>query len=98
MDIKVLFHNPESLSDEELRAISRKIQLQRSVPWTSAAFGALTWYLFQGAYLRRTPCYKSAAVAGLLGFVVGAYSVNSGDYANQVKRLEGEHDIVNAFD
>ena len=97
MDLKVLFHNPESLSDTELRQLRNKIALQRTVPWTTAAFTGVAWYLFEGVYLRRAACYKSAAVAGALGFVIGAWYVNSGS-ANVLPRLNKEKAIVEAFD
>jgi hypothetical protein len=97
MDLKALFHNPENLSDQELNQLKAKIQLQRSVPWTTATFTGVAWYLFEGAYLRRATCYKRAAVAGVLGFVIGAYYVNSGS-SNSLSRLEGEQQILEAFD
>ncbi len=97
MDLKVLFHNPESLTDAELNECTRKIMLQRSVPYTTAAFSAVAWYLFEGSYLRRATCLKRAAVAGLVGFTLGAYSVSLGSL-NRIRRLEGDAEIVSAFD
>jgi hypothetical protein len=97
MDLKVLFHNPENLSDKELDILKGKLQLQRTVPWTTATFTGVAWYLFEGAYLRRATCYKRAAVAGALGFVIGAWYVNSGS-SNTLPRLQSDAAIVDAFD
>ncbi|TNV72014.1 hypothetical protein FGO68_gene9267 [Halteria grandinella] len=97
MDLKALFHNPESLTDEELNQLKTKIALQRSVPWTTATFTGVAWYLFEASYLRKSACLKRAAVAGVLGFAIGAYSVNAGS-SNSLPRLEGEAQIIEAFD
>jgi hypothetical protein len=97
MDLKVLFHNPESLSNEELRKLSNKIMIQRSIPYTSALFAGFAWYLYEAAYLRRVACLKRAGVVGIVGFAIGAYYANS-EFSNSISRLNSEHEIVAAFD
>ena len=97
MDLKVLFHNPESLTDAELGLLRNKLALQRTVPWTTGIFAGFAWYLIEGVHLKTTPCLKRAIVAGALGFTLGAYYINSGSM-NQLPRLNSEVDIVNAFD
>lgn len=97
MDLKALFHNPENLTDEELNQLKTKIALQRTAPWTTATFTGVAWYLFEAAYLRKPACYKRALAAGALGFVIGAYYVNGGS-SNSLPRLEGEAQILEAFD
>ena len=95
MDLKVLFHNPEDLSDDELAHLRQKIQLQRSMPWTSAFFGGFGLYLLDKAILRRHYCYKRIAVGALVGFALWAHA--SYQVRTSIPR-KLDTDIVNAFD
>mgnify|MGYP000379605618 CR=1 FL=1 len=64
-DLLTLFHNPESLSDNDLARVRRKIKRQTWTPWvTTAAFAGL-------ASLKcRSP--QVLGVAGVAGFLFGA--------------------------
>ena len=73
MDLKVLFHNPESLTNEELKLMRRKIDFQRSMPYNCAAFAGLSMYLIDNKMLRRYSDWKRIAVASVIGATIGAY-------------------------
>ncbi len=99
MDLKVLFHNPEQLSDEELMLAREKIRFQRSMPWLTAIFGGFSVYVLERGIMRRnraTPAYL--AVGALAGFWLG----NSSSQGHLLIRsgLEKSYDreIINAFD
>lgn len=96
MDLKVLFHNPEELSDAELRHLAEKIALQRTMPWISAAISGFGMYLLDGAFLKRTVCLKRTGAAALVGFALGAYS--SYNVSTSIERIRNDSEIVNAFD
>lgn len=95
MDLKVLFHNPEDLSDDELKHLRKKIQQQRSMPWISAFIGGFSLYLFDEAFIRRHYCYKRIAVGALVVFAFGAHA--SYQVPTSITR-KLDTDIVNAFD
>ena len=95
MDLKVLFHNPEELSDQELHHLRMKIQFQHSMPWLSAFFGGFSLYLLDVGVLRRNHNLKSVAVGALGGFLLGAYS--SYQVRTSLPRPL-DNDIINAFD
>lgn len=96
MDLKVLFHNPEELTDAELAHLRQKILLQRSMPWTSAFFTGFALYFVEATVLKRTPCIRRAAAFGTIGFALGAYYANN--VRTSIPRLQSQSDIINAFD
>jgi hypothetical protein len=72
MEYKVLFHNPEELSDEELTLLRKRITFQRTVPLLTAAFFGFSSFVAERAVLRRTKCTKTyMALAAALGFYIG---------------------------
>lgn len=99
MDLKVLFHNPEQLSDEELMLAREKIRYQRSMPWLTAIFGGFSIFVLERGIMKRhkaTPAYL--AVGAIAGFWLGNAS-NQG-HLLLGNGLEKSHDkeIINAFD
>ena len=96
MDLKVLFHNPESLSDEELVAIREKVAKQHFVPKITAVVGGFAVFALEAAVLRRAWCKKRVAAGALAGYLIGGFTANQ--FVNTVPRLEAERDIVQAFD
>ena len=97
MDLKVLFHNPESLSDEELSHMRQKIALQRTMPYLGAFFGGFATYALQTVVLKRMRAHWIGVGTGaLVGFALGGYS------AYQVKttltRVYSDSEIISAFD
>jgi hypothetical protein len=76
MDFKVLFHNPEELTLEELAELRKKIRNQTLIPKAAALIGGFSAFLLERAILRRAYFTKSYVVLGLLGgYALGAYSV-----------------------
>ena len=72
MDLKVLFHNPEQLSDDELMLAREKIRFQRSMPWLAAVFGGFSVYVLERAVMRRHKAtIPYLAVGALAGFWLG---------------------------
>ena len=96
MDLKALFHNPESLTDEELQHLSRKINIQRTMPWTSAFFGGFGLYLIDTGVLRRGSCNRRIAAGAAVGFVLGAWGASQ--TSTTITRITNEADILNAFE
>jgi hypothetical protein len=97
MDLKVLFHDPESLSDTELRRLREKIRIQRTMPWLSAFFGGFGLYFLDAAVLRRSACNKRIAAGAAVGYLLGAwgsYQVSTID----PERWAPEADIISAYD
>ena len=73
MDLKVLFHNPEELTDAELAFLRDKIRMQRSMPWLTAFFGGFGVYFLDRGVIRRSHDIKRVAAGALVGFILGAY-------------------------
>ena len=75
-DLRTLFHNPESLSDSELRSIKRQMQFTRVPQPVGLAIGAAI------GFQRTKSLYRAApfAVVGLIGgsmisnFIPGKFS------------------------
>ena len=74
MDYKVLFHNPEELSDLELKHLRNKIRLQRTMPYYTAAIFGFASYLFDSVLLKRQYAWGRIGALGLAGFVIGAHA------------------------
>ena len=96
MDLKVLFHNPESLSDEELVAVRDKVAKQYLVPKLTGVIGGFAVYALEAAILRRAWCRRRVAAGAFAGYLIGGFSVNQ--FVNTIPRLEAERDILKAFD
>ena len=96
MDLKVLFHNPESLTDEELLIVREKVARQYYVPKLTGLIGGFAVYALEAAVLKRAWCRKRVAVGAVAGYLIGGFSTYN--YVNSVPRLEGEKDFVQAFD
>ena len=99
MDLKVLFHNPEQLSDEELMLAREKIRFQRSMPWLTAIFGGFSVYVLERAVMRRhraTTAYL--AVGALAGFWLGNASNQGHLLLSTDKERVQDSEIINAFD
>lgn len=73
MDLKVLFHNPEDLSDDEYLQLSKKIQYQALMPYYSSFFAGFSMYLYEMKIVKRSHDLKRIAAAALVGFVIGGY-------------------------
>lgn len=74
MDYKLLFHNPEELSDLELKLLRQKIQLQRSLPYYTAGIFGFASYLFDSAILKKKYSWTRIGAFGFVGFVIGAHA------------------------
>ena len=96
MDLKVLFHNPESLSEDELYQLRQKLQHQRAMPWTAAFFGGFAVYFLDCAVLHRTADPRRAALGLVLGFALGAYG--SYHIGTTIHRVRSEEEIINRWE
>ena len=74
MDLKVLFHNPDELTNEELRELRLSIRLRRMMFFSTPVIFGLGAFLLDTAILRRTYCYKRIALGASLGFLVAFYA------------------------
>ena len=99
MDLKVLFHNPEQLSDEELTNLRVKLEYQRSMPWVTAFFGGFSVYVLERGIMR---CHRATnayvAAAALAGFWLGNSSSQGHTLLSNGLERAHDRDIVNAFD
>ena len=72
MDLKTLFHNPDSLSDNDLLKLSNKIKVQQALPRQCAISGALLTYLYDAQVMRRSFALRRILVASAACYVIGA--------------------------
>jgi hypothetical protein len=97
MDYKLLFHNPEDLSDMELKHMRSKIRLQRTLPYYTAAIFGFASYLYDSALLRRNFAWTRIGALATFGFIVGAQA----SYQVQTtfpKDRKVDKEIIEAFD
>ena len=97
MDYKLLFHNPEDLSDQELDLMRFKIRLQRTLPYYTAAIFGFASYLFDSVLMKRNFTWARIGVFGAVGFLIGAH----GSYGVQTTLPRDrvvDKEIINAFD
>ena len=73
MDLKVLFHNPETLTDRELQHLRTKLRIQRSLPYYCGFFGAFAANVIEVNVLKRSRNWAIIAGAGLASFAIGGY-------------------------
>jgi hypothetical protein len=96
MDSKTLFHNPESLTDDDLAAIRSKLWYQRRSAQAGALGGGFFMYVMQMAVLKRvSPSIGQICFASFAGYLIAANGVNSSVSMIQSKL---DRDITHAFD
>ena len=98
-DLQTLFHNPESLSDKDLKAIKTKIFSQRLTPFIfGSSFLGLQWF-YQSNILRKKYCNITGAGVFLFGYALGgmySYKMASGSLKGYDADMDS--DILNAFE
>lgn len=96
MDSKTLFHNPESLTDNDLAAIRSKLWYQRRSAQAGALSGGFLMYVTQMAVLKRSnPGLAQICLASFAGYLIAANGVNS---SISVIKSSLDRDITHAFD
>ena len=95
MDLKVLFHNPDELTNEELRELRLSIRQRRMMFFSTPVIFGLGAFLLDTAILRRTYCYKRIALGASLGFLVAFYAQ---DNVQSVVPRTFDPEIINAFE
>ncbi|CDW91746.1 UNKNOWN [Stylonychia lemnae] len=95
MDLKVLFHNPDELTDVELHVLRNKIQQQQLMPYFSAGIAGFGMYVLDNKILRRFSDWKRIALAASAGFVIGA--IGSYQVRSTIQR-KLDMEIVEAFE
>ena len=96
MDFKVLFHDPDHLTDKELVTLTKKIRVAQSLPVTTSAFLALSMYLFDVKMIRRHHDWKRVIAAGALGYALGCYGSERNTLPIQTRKFD--EDIINAYE
>ena len=71
MDLKVLFHHPEALSDQELGNLRYKIRMMGLLPSSCAGFTGLAMYLIDVRMLQRRHDWKRIVFAFAAGYLLG---------------------------
>ena len=74
MDLKVLFHNPDSLSDADLKTLQQKIRFQRTLPYLFSVFGGASMYLLNAVVLKRALHIPQIGFGFLAGYALGGYT------------------------
>ena len=77
MDTKVLFHNPSTLTDGELKQMQRKLNLQRVCPLWMTAFAGMSSAAFDATILKKATCYKRFAFFAGAGYVMGCMAADT---------------------
>lgn len=99
MDLKVLFHNPESLNDDELRYIIATIEKQRATPRYWGIGAAAAMYLLDVKVLRRHRDWKRVIAAGTLATLAGWRRSETIHFVDDPRYdAQFQPDIVQAFD
>ena len=88
-DTKLLYHNPDQLSDQELWKLRAKIRAQSRMPWLGAfGAGALMMGLFG-------PRQRVFVLGGtVLGYCIGCNAASS----TRTHFVQEDSDIMKAFD
>ena len=100
-DLKTLFHNPDSLSDEELKQLRTKLRVQMATPYISAAFSGAFYHVCSSQFyaathssLRQT--LPRVGVVALAGFMFGGLAASQMD--RSVLKRPVDTDILHAFE
>ena len=102
-DLQTLFHNPECLSDKDLKSMYWKMRMQSTFPYVSAAIAGGAMFFMDTAILRKSMCQKRIGVMAFGGFMMGtalAYSVggsSTNNYSDAAKD-NFDKDIMGAFE
>jgi len=91
----LLFHNPEDLSDSELKSLQLALRIQAYKPRIGLLLGVSGMYLLDTAVLKRSFCFKRLAVAGVLGYTFGGYLASQ---QGTVISRNFDIEILNAFE
>ena len=100
-DLKTLFHNPDSLTDDELKQLRNKLRVQMATPYLSAAFSGALYHVCSSQFyaathssLRQTlPRVGAVAFAG---FLFGGLAASQMD--RSVLRKPIDREILIAFE
>ena len=102
-DLKTLFHNPESLSDTDLRTINRKLSNQRMLPYLTGAMfsglsAVLTFKSNPNPFKDILRSVRILAPAFIFGFAFGGYL--SFKVSNKTSHYNADMDpeILEAFE
>ena len=79
-DIQTLFHNPEILSDSDIKKVQWKMKQVKMMPWLFAGIGGGATFALDTMYLNRALCFKRIGVFAFAGFCFGLmnqYSVGT---------------------
>lgn len=95
MDLKTLFHNPEELTNDDLRHLHDKIRFQHFMPRTSALFSGFAMYLLDRHILRRGHSWLRIGGVAAAGYIIGVYATDN--VVNSLNK-EFDEDIIQAFD
>tara|TARA_B110000305_G_C18826178_1_gene353628 strand:+ start:8 stop:301 length:294 start_codon:yes stop_codon:yes gene_type:complete len=71
-DFQALFHNPESLTDGDLKKIFWKMKVQSYFPYLTAGMGGAAMFFADTTFFKRAMCFKRVGVMSFGGFMLGA--------------------------
>ena len=100
-DLKTLFHDPDSLTDEELKALRSKLRWQMATPYISAAFTGAFYHVcshqfFYSGVLPLRRQLPPVVLASFAGFMFGGYAASH--MGRSVLNRPVDRDILIAFE
>ena len=95
MDLKTLFHNPEELTDKELKVLRDKLRFSHTMPMLSAAISGFSMYLLDQHVWRKGHSWFRIGSLAAVGYMVGVYGTHN--VRNSMAR-DFDPEIVEAFD
>ena len=96
MDTKTLFHDPDDLSDEELKSLRFKLTTQRQMPYFAAAFTAMSFHVLHSQMFRTGVLPVRITIAAAAGFMLGGYGAHSVNGSILPRKFD--KDIMLAFE
>ena len=96
-DLKVLFHEPEELTDRDLGEIRSKLRFMSYAPFVSAGFLGMTSAIVDVHVFRRNFCMRRIAVAATLGAIVGC-NISTQSQQSVLPWRNFDQEMLNAHD
>ena len=103
-DFQTLFHNPESLTDGDLKKIFWKMKMQSYFPYLTAGLGGAAMFYADTAIFKRSMCFMRIGVMSLGGFMLGgtlSYSLMSNKSPSRYSEsaeTNFDPEIISAFE
>merc|ERR1711918_280250 len=95
-DLKVLFHQPEELTDQELTRLRSTLRFQNYSPFLSASFLGMTSAIADVHVLGRQKSMRRVALFFSVGYIMGC-NIAQTVSVNTLYNRNWDQDILDAF-